>query len=890
MKRNRLLSVALCAVAVFVAPSLRAEALHPTTFSRALSFTVSGYDGESTLANFPALVRLSASIDGFSYADIGTTTNVAYATLRFADAAGNSLDYEIEEWSPGGTSFVWVSLPSLSGTNTSFHAYYAPVAGTTLPAVHPTNVWTSAGYVGVWHLSGIVKNYANGYKAYNDHLWGHVFPDSTGRGARATKGTTNWDTSLLNAPNQASGSQAFPESNGRANGTLGAHAYTPAAVPPTADGGGAGDWNFSVTGYSTETWIYPQGGRSILASSQSVGSDGKSATNFIHVTTGGARIAGNGWGGSTIQWDSEHATETDSWHFVTTVWTPAGSADKSVLYGSNGDAAPRAMDSKDYHATDQFMTDGMGLTTGAGSTFAVDEMRVRRGLSTPDWIQANWDTQRVGTDFLEVGAVHDPRVPVLSAVANTAATADLDYSLAGGDYAGGTVRALFVSFPANETNAVAVATPARPSARATGLSPDTDYTVKFVVERDGAVVYETPETAFVTVGRPAIRPNHYRRTVAFTATGYDGAETLEHFPVLLHLSETAVPGFSYAGVDPATIRFTGSDGALLAHEVETWDPTGLSTVWVCLPSLAGTNTTFTMHWLPYDRTGVPAQPVHRVWHYAGYLGVWHMNDTVQGVFGRQFDDSSGHGMITTNYYASNNIRPPLVVTNAAESANGTAWFRNRNAYWGDERGDYLKYGVAPEQTADWNFSETGYSVETWARPAFLNTSDHGGMFCTSLNPDNLNNWNALNALCVRNDRAGFEYNWKTYIKSNAWSGDETNEWHYVAGVWAAAGSGDASICYEARSDIPAGTLRTLVSNTEVVACDFVGRHMGLLCGNPPPRASGYQSYQVDEMRIRRGRSSADWIQANWDTQRIGTDFLTAGPVVDHLLPLLLLVR
>ena len=164
------------------------------------------------------------------------------------------------------------------------------------------------------------------------------------------------------------------------------------------------------------------------------------------------------------------------------------------------------------------------------------------------------------------------------------------------------------------------------------------------------------------------------------------------------------------------------------------------------------------------------------------------------------------------------------------------------------------------------------------------------MFCTSLDPDNTSNYNALNALCVRNDRAGFEADWKTYYLNGAWTGDETNEWHYVAAVWAAAGSGDASICYEARTDIPAGTLRTLVSRSDVAACDFVGRHMGLLGGNPPPRASGYQSYQVDEMRVRRGRSSEAWIQANWDTQRVGTDFLTAGEVQNHGLGFIMTVR
>ena len=860
--------------------------LNPADFTRTVTFTASGYEGASTLQNFPVLVRLSRDIEGFSYAEIGTTTNAAYAALRFADASHANLDYEIESWDATGTSFVWVSLPSLSGSSTEFHAYYGPVDGATLPAVHPTNVWTSAGYVGVWHLNAIVKNYANAYKAYNDQLWGHVFPDSTGRGADATKGTTSWNTELMNVPNENSASSGyFPGSNGLANGTRGAQGYTPFTVPPTAEGGGAGDWNFSTTGYSTEAWIYPRGGRSILASSQNVGGDGKGATNFIHVTTAGARIAGNGWGGSTMPWDSGSTTETDSWHFVTTVWTPAGSADKSVLYGSDGDAAPRAMDSKDYHATDQCMTDGMNLGAGSGSNFGLDEIRVRRGLTTTDWIQANWDTQRDGTDFLTVGAVRNPHMPVVSDITQAGATATIGYSFVG---IGDSAKALFVNFATKTTNEVSVADLANPSVTATGLAADADYDVRFVVEEAGAVVLETPAASFTTAGRSALNPRDYRKSVTFTASGYDGAETLEHFPVLVHLSETTVPGFIYAGVDPSDIRFTAADGTLLAHEVETWDPTGLSTIWVGLPALSGTDTSFTMHWKPFSNAGVAAQPAYRVWKYAGYLGVWHVNDSVQGPDARQLGDSSGCGMITTNY--NNGRKAPFIVTNAVESANGSAWFRQRNDYWGDATTDWTKFGVTPEQTADWNFSETGYSVETWARPAFLNKNDHGAMFCTSLDPDNTSNYNALNALCVRNDRAGFECNWSTYYLNNTWTGDETNQWHYVAAVWAAAGSGDASFCYEARAVIPAGTLRMLVSRTDVAACDFIGRHMGLVGGNPPPRASGYQSYQVDEMRVRRGRSSEAWIQANWDTQRLNTDFLAVGEIKDRQPPTVFILR
>ena len=59
-----------------------AGTLDTSKFAWMVQFAASGYDGASTLTNFPVLVRLSEAVGGFHYSDIGTTTNAAYATLR----------------------------------------------------------------------------------------------------------------------------------------------------------------------------------------------------------------------------------------------------------------------------------------------------------------------------------------------------------------------------------------------------------------------------------------------------------------------------------------------------------------------------------------------------------------------------------------------------------------------------------------------------------------------------------------------------------------------------------------------------------------------------------------------------------------------------------------
>ncbi len=107
--------------------------------------------------------------------------------------------------------------------------------------------------------------------------------------------------------------------------------------------------------------------------------------------------------------------------------------------------------------------------------------------------------------------------------------------------------------------------------------------------------------------------------------GYDGGETLTDFPALVRLS-SAIKGFDYAEfrqADGGDLRFFGSDGALLAHEVDTWDTNGVSTVWVKVPSLNAT-TTITAKY-GSDAPGT-ARAASEVWE-NGYVGVWHLGES-----------------------------------------------------------------------------------------------------------------------------------------------------------------------------------------------------------------------------------------------------------------------
>lgn len=859
MKRILRLALALC----LLASCAGADALDPTAFSKKVSFTASGYDGTSTLENFPVLVRLSEGISGFSYDDIGTTTNAAYANLRFADASHANLDYEIETWDPAGTSFVWVSLPTLSGTGTRFGAYYSPFSGASLPDVHPTNVWTSAGYVGVWHM-----NFREGSKTS-----GKFF--SSVDGTPAFQNAT-WD-GAINATDTA-------------NGTLW-HVENPSLYVPARY---TADWNFSATGYTGETWFRRREG---------------STTTYWRIFTDAAALSDTSnevtltaFGDVALKGVNRKSVWTeglDDWRHLSVLCVPAGSTDQTVLCEANTNGVSVLISSSGNKAVD--MVNGMGVTGFIGVNSSnghhSDEVRVRRGLSTTDWIQANWDAQRVGTDFLSVEPVRDPRVPFLSSVAETSATAVLDHPLDGA----GTVKAFFVNFATKATNEVSVADPVHPAATATGLAPDCDYDVRFVVEEAGETVLATFSAPFVTAGGPTLRPQDYRHSVTFTATGYDGAEKLEHFPVLLHLSETEVPGFSYAGVDPSDIRFTAADGTLLAHEVETWDPAGLSTIWVSLPTLSGTDTAFTMHWKPYHGMGVAAQPVHRVWHCAGYECVIHLNERLgddgtsyerwdERPFALYYADSSGWGRHATKGTTLGSSpdkvwRTSLMQTSPTNgpvpvSANGSPALET-----------LVPLIIPPTVAGGMDFSASGYSAEVWFNP------EHGGSQSVFMTGNGV--LNSMNAIFADNWSVGaLSCNWNmrlnpeggnsrvSYTGVNGYTG--TNVWHFLTANWAPAGAATPTAIYAGNPTVPA-SFRGCNYSATAVAQDISASGIGLT-GSVGASSGGLNGRFVDELRLRRGRSSEAWIQANWDTQRLGTDFLSAGPVLDRLLPTLLLIH
>ncbi len=163
---KRFIAAARSAVAFLVA-SLMFTAMAevtPDDYAKKLTITLSDAVGEGELENFPVLVRLSESIQGFKYADFKEDG----ADMIFTDEAGNLLSHEIDTWDASGTSLVWVKVPSAQAGVKIVCYFGGPSAAET---VNPTDVWSN--YTGVWHMGETKRG------TYNETEY-TMFPNATG--------------------------------------------------------------------------------------------------------------------------------------------------------------------------------------------------------------------------------------------------------------------------------------------------------------------------------------------------------------------------------------------------------------------------------------------------------------------------------------------------------------------------------------------------------------------------------------------------------------------------------------------------------------------------------------------------------------------------------------
>ncbi|MEM7390789.1 MAG: DUF2341 domain-containing protein, partial [Verrucomicrobiota bacterium] len=132
--------------------------------------------------------------------------------------------------------------------------------------------------------------------------------------------------------------------------------------------------------------------------------------------------------------------------------------------------------------------------------------------------------------------------------------------------------------------------------------------------------------------KTAYRPPPGRARVTFC--GFGGQGTLSDIPLLIQLGPH-LPDFTYADFirpDGYDLRiYDGMNGDPLNYEIDTWDVSGTSLIWVKVPTLNSPTNSVRLRWSNPAFTNQPAYTTNGAVWSAGYAGVWHFNQAAGSV-------------------------------------------------------------------------------------------------------------------------------------------------------------------------------------------------------------------------------------------------------------------
>lgn len=129
----------------------------------------------------------------------------------------------------------------------------------------------------------------------------------------------------------------------------------------------------------------------------------------------------------------------------------------------------------------------------------------------------------------------------------------------------------------------------------------------------------------------------YRREILVNNGAY--AETFTDFPILVRLDSTRIR-YAAAGAGGSALRFTDASGATLDHEIERWNTSGESIVWVRLPQITASATTRLYMFYGGSSGSSGSGTATGVW--SDFAGVWHLNESPSGA-GSEIKDSTAAG-------------------------------------------------------------------------------------------------------------------------------------------------------------------------------------------------------------------------------------------------------
>ena len=330
----------------------------------------------------------------------------------------------------------------------------------------------------------------------------------------------------------------------------------------------------------------------------------------------------------------------------------------------------------------------------------------------------------------------------------------------------------------------------------------------------------------------------FERYLPFTVTGYPGTETLTNFPVLVEVRKADTNGFSYDDfyhVGGKDIAFVDEKGHVIPHEIDTWNPNGMSLIWVRLPEM-NNGTKFTMCY----RSPLVTTPDDPGNTFERYVGVWHMNEKGDGIV--QVHDSTVNnldGETHANSLAYNQGR--IGYARRVAQSSGTSSTCGHILI--NDHDDILRTGVG-----------NVFTYSCWSK---LASSKPGWAYLVSRKSEDASNgW----GIQYHDDDKSPEKQLRAYGGSQV-----KNEWTlftvkgYSLGSWAYWTFVFSNQTFTAYLD---GNKQSTIELKHPVANDDTAEYSSLVIGGQQIGTGAFNGW-VDECRYSKGIRSPDWIKAEY---------------------------
>ena len=330
------------------------------------------------------------------------------------------------------------------------------------------------------------------------------------------------------------------------------------------------------------------------------------------------------------------------------------------------------------------------------------------------------------------------------------------------------------------------------------------------------------------------------------------ATALANFPVLVRLAEGAPTGFSYADCPTGgCLWFTDENDDPIPCDVDTWDTTGTSLVWVSVPSLSDA-AAITMHW---DATGAPAglPAASQVWSRADYVGVWHMNEILEDGTGKHYTpDSSASGWHA--YKANETDAYPVTISDAGIAASapptGHAMVNQLNDN-NRTTGGFIVPASATSGTTIGPFTISFFE-------ATVNTgNDRVVGFGTS--------YSDIGCMTAAASETYIMFGGNNYKKFAYADGLAQNAWRHVAGVFNSTPVGYAGGVSKSFTQSSGSFNSFMMTLSKGIGLGMLTGHTETFRGN------------LDEIRIRNVASTGEWVAEEYKTVTTA-NYVTFGDV------------